>query len=139
MKIASFGRFLGVLILTNFMFSCTYSEIKQLSASSTEVSFANDIAPMFITAIPGNTKACIGCRTSTTSTKPKFTVDDATADYDLIVSKVTPGDAANSLIYMKVSGTHTSGKQMPWNGPNYFNSEELQLFYDWINQGAQNN
>ncbi|HQV53368.1 MAG: hypothetical protein IPI00_12395 [Flavobacteriales bacterium] len=52
--------------------------------------------------------------------------------------RVVPGDPAASVMWHKVSGSPTYGLNMPPNGTT-LSAEELQLIYDWIEQGAMNN
>ena len=50
---------------------------------------------------------------------------------------IVVGDAANSTLYKKISGT-TAGVRMPRDNQTYFDShaDEIQLIEDWINAGA---
>lgn len=51
-------------------------------------------------------------------------------------SRITPFDATNSYLYMKVSGDpRLLGDPMPAQGP-LLSSQQLQLIADWINAGA---
>ena len=51
---------------------------------------------------------------------------------------IIAGDAGNSILVQKISGTANFGDRMPSNSPTYFDShqDELQLIKDWINEGA---
>lgn len=52
------------------------------------------------------------------------------------MKRVLPGDASNSVLYRKVSGS-TCGAQMPQGGN--LSTSQIKLIQDWINEGAQNN
>ena len=51
--------------------------------------------------------------------------------------RVTPNNAANSILYLRVSG-NTRGPQMPTTGQK-LSGDELSAIQTWINNGAQNN
>ena len=53
------------------------------------------------------------------------------------LSRVTPGDPANSYLYRKITGTGITGDRMPQGGP-YLNDAQLKLVRDWIRRGAPN-
>ena len=50
--------------------------------------------------------------------------------------RVNPYDAANSVLWNKVSGTAGYGSQMPESGPPYLSQTDINLIETWINQGA---
>lgn len=52
--------------------------------------------------------------------------------------RVTPNDAQNSYIVMKVEGRQTVGARMPLGGANLDNTDVTNL-RNWINTGAPNN
>jgi hypothetical protein len=54
------------------------------------------------------------------------------------IKRVVPNDLANSLVYLKITGTQPCGVQMPKNGP-FLSTTQTDLFRDWILQGANNN
>ena len=51
---------------------------------------------------------------------------------------ITVGNAGNSILVQKISGTATFGDRMPTGNSSYFDShqDELQLIKDWIDEGA---
>lgn len=55
--------------------------------------------------------------------------------YTDIAKYVVPGDPEGSMLYKRLTGDGVS--VMPPNGP--LPSDTIQLFYDWIKQGAKNN
>lgn len=82
------------------------------------VSFATQIQPKI--------QMCQGCHAVAMHT------------YNGIRSYVsTPPVAANSVLYLRLAGG-TAGTRMPQGGP-FYEGGDLQLFADWINQGALNN
>lgn len=52
------------------------------------------------------------------------------------LKRVSPNDAANSVLYRKVSGT-SCGSQMPQGGA--LNAQDITRIQTWINEGANNN
>ena len=52
--------------------------------------------------------------------------------------RVDPGDANNSVLYLKVISNGGVGSQMPLSGSK-LTTEETNAIRDWINSGAQNN
>lgn len=52
--------------------------------------------------------------------------------------RVKPGDADNSVLYLKVKGDPQTGFRMPF-GAGPLSNDEIDSIRDWINQGAQNN
>jgi len=55
--------------------------------------------------------------------------------YEDIIKYVVPGDPEGSRLYQTLTGN--GAPQMPPSGP--LPAETIQLFYDWIQQGAKNN
>ena len=51
--------------------------------------------------------------------------------------RVTPGDAANSYLYRKVTGAGITGDRMPQAGPP-LNDAQIALIRNWIRRGAPN-
>lgn len=56
-------------------------------------------------------------------------------NYDDIMKYVVPGNPEESMLYKRLTADGVS--QMPPSGP--LPAETIQLFYDWIKQGAKNN
>jgi hypothetical protein len=56
--------------------------------------------------------------------------------YEDIAEHVVPGDPEASLLYQVLTASNGQ-PQMPPDGP--LPDDVIQLFYDWIEQGAQNN
>ncbi|GAC1433186.1 MAG: hypothetical protein NVSMB68_05640 [Thermoanaerobaculia bacterium] len=53
------------------------------------------------------------------------------------IKRVTPGDAANSYLYRKITGVGITGDRMPQGGP-YLSDAQIVLVRDWIRRGAPN-
>ncbi len=52
---------------------------------------------------------------------------------------IIPGQPCQSVGYQKVSAGPPFGARMPIGGPPYLSERQLQLFHDWIAEGAKNN
>jgi len=53
------------------------------------------------------------------------------------LSRVAPGDPANSYLYRKITGAGITGDRMPQGGP-YLSDAQIKLIRDWIRRGAPN-
>jgi hypothetical protein len=100
------------------------------------VSFSNQIQPIF-------NSQCTGCHggygglTITAGVSYNNLVNiPAQSSSCPSLKRVLPHDAANSVLYKKVSGT-TCGSRMPTGGA--LSTSDITLILDWINQGANNN
>jgi hypothetical protein len=51
---------------------------------------------------------------------------------------VIPNDPTNSLVYQKINASPPCGVRMPEGGP-YLPASDIQRFFDWISQGANDN
>ena len=128
---------LGIFMLQN----CTDLGIEapQSSVSDTsQVSFRASVYPLF------SQYGCNGCHS--TGTYNWYGTDSTT--YTNLVNvpaqagcigkvRVLPGNAAESVLYLRLSG-FTCGDRMP-KGGNPIASQDLQRIANWINQGASNN
>jgi hypothetical protein len=98
------------------------------------VSFSNQIQPIF-------NSQCTGCHggngglTITAGASYNNLVNVNAQSSCSSLKRVLPNDAANSVLYKKVSGT-TCGSQMPQGGS--LSTSDIILIRDWINQGASN-
>jgi hypothetical protein len=50
---------------------------------------------------------------------------------------IIPYDSADSAIIRKLYGTFPIGLRMPRYGPDYWSEEDIELFAQWIDQGAK--
>lgn len=53
------------------------------------------------------------------------------------LSRIQPGDFANSYLYRKITGSGITGDRMPQGGPNLTDAQ-TKLVRDWIRRGAPN-
>jgi len=101
------------------------------------VSFSNQIQPIFNsqcgTACHGNSGGL--SLAAGVSYNNLFNVNAQSSCTSL--KRVLPNNAANSVLYRRVSGTTVCGVQMPQGGA--LNASDIALIRDWINQGANNN
>jgi uncharacterized protein YjdB len=125
---ASTGLASGVAAGTTNI-SCTLGSVTSntvvLTVSAPSgVSYATQIVPLFATY------GCSGCHGGSGG----YFVNS----YANTVTRVTPGNAAASVLWQKVSGNQTSGSQMPQGGPTMSQTDQDKI-QNWINQGALNN
>jgi mono/diheme cytochrome c family protein len=99
-----------------------------LEATEEEVSFADDVLPIF-TAKCNMCHGNLGGWDGTTYDTVMNTGDHAPV--------VIPGDAEGSLLGQKLLGTHTEGAIMPPAGK--LPDAEIQIILDWIDVGAPDN
>ncbi len=115
-------------------------------SGTTLVSFVADLWPII-------QSDCRSCHTSGQGSVdvPNMIFTDSASTYAAWVNitptcataaqpvRVAPGNVGNSFVYNKLSQAVPScGSQMPLTG-SPLNATELQLFQDWITQGANNN
>jgi hypothetical protein len=122
-------RILSSVIILAMMFSltgCYYDEVVENSTINENVSFANDIQPLF-------NANCVACHPSLSD--PDLTEGNS---YNFIrvidPALVVPGDANGSELYQRLTGV---GNIMPPSGS--LSNADIKLVEDWINQGALNN
>ena len=111
--------------------SCYYDETVEVILpeipDDQEVSFAEDIQPIFIQ----EGKDCTACHNGTVA-NPDLREGNA---YDAIVPDyVVPGDADASELYQKLPGNNH-----PIEAGFLLNAEEMALIKTWIDRGAENN
>ncbi len=123
MKIAF--KMLGLVMLT-FLFSCTKDYYQPPDTGAQDVSFKNEIIPVF-------KSNCISCH-QTGMTKPDLTENHAYSELTTNNEYVVPGKPNESELYHRVTGM---GGMMPPGGmmaPT--NTDKIKA---WIEQGALNN
>jgi cytochrome c553 len=96
--------------------------------SSTEVSFSQDVLPLF-------DAECITCHGSLGGWDASSY--DSAMESGNNAPVVIPGDAENSLLAQKMLGQQTVGNIMPSAG--LLGIDDIQLVIDWIDQGAEDN
>jgi len=128
-KLNLFKR-LSIILVTGLLFiQCTSDDDEDL-VPVTQISFATDIQPIL-------DASCINCHSADEETVTDFTVEGGIA-YDGLLSDiggVKPGNAEQSGLMLRLNGIVG---QMPKNR-DLLPAEQIQLFEDWINQGALNN
>lgn len=108
------------------LFSCYYNEFPQeeevVIPPDTVVSFANDIAPIFVEY------NCTQCHSpSTLGQNPNLTSGNEYSS--LVPTYVTAGDPTNSRLYI----------QLAVNGHRNVAADKIALIKKWIEDGALNN
>lgn len=52
---------------------------------------------------------------------------------------VIAGAPCSSILSLKIGSSPPFGRRMPYNGPPYLSSSDIQLVHDWIAEGARDN
>jgi len=108
------------------LFSCYYDEFPEIEdvviPPDTVISFANDVAPIFVTY------NCTQCHSpSTLGQNPNLTPG---SEYNsLVPAYVTPGNPNSSKLYT----------QLAVNGHRSVDATSIALIKKWIEDGAENN
>ena len=122
-KILNLTGKLAVLMLMLSLTGCYYDEVIEIAPlpPGTEVSFANDIQPIF-------TQSCIVCHGGSIS--PDLREGNS---YDVIVNGVfiVPNDIDASVLYQRLIG---NGNIMPPGNP--LTTTKINLVKSWIEDGA---
>jgi len=114
------------------------------SNPSVKVSFAKDIRPLMDGRVPGP-KPCADCHYLTKGTQEginesglKLATLGALLNGGNRTGKgiIVKGSPCQSPIIQKLRGTFGEGARMPKGGP-YWNPDQIQLFMDWISEGAE--
>ncbi|MCX6122340.1 MAG: hypothetical protein NTX44_12090 [Ignavibacteriales bacterium] len=104
--------------------------------TSAAVSFSNKIQPIFNSQCSGGCHGSNGGLSLAAGTSYSHLVNVQAQSSCTSLKRVLPNEAANSVLYKKVSGT-TCGAQMPQGS--ILTAGDIALIQDWINQGATNN
>lgn len=96
-----------------------------------KVSFKDDISPILIQSC-----ALANCHVAGHVTNLDLSNYDAFKQGGNSGATFAAGDGKGSLVVKRIDGSQPP--QMPPNGPP-LNGEQVQLFIDWINEGAENN
>lgn len=115
---------IGYFIFSIFVCGFTYLQA---------VDYATDIQPIF-------TANCISCHGGANGLHLD-SYANVMAGNSNNGPVITAGNADNSILVQKISGTADFGGQMPAGNSSYFDNhqDELQLIKDWINEGALEN
>ncbi|WP_242084189.1 hypothetical protein [Aestuariivivens sediminis] len=116
-----------VSIIPLVLFSCYYDEFPEeieeeevVIPPETVVSFADDIAPIFVTY------NCTQCH-DTSGQAPDLTAGNAYTS--LLAGYVNPGNSSTSRLYIQLAD----------NGHRNVDANSLALIKKWIDDGAENN
>ncbi len=134
--------FMLLILVLIFSYGCgssSSSSTDTTDTTDTAVSFSSSVQPIF-------DANCIECHSS--GGIASFQILTSGSSYDNIVSvsatrgslsgfRVAPGDSANSILYLRISGT-TVGAQMPF-GRTPLSSSDQTTIMTWIDEGAENN
>jgi hypothetical protein len=115
------------------------------SDPATDVSFALDLRPLMNR--PRGEAGC-SCHTPTNGTPSGIALgglDLGTfqelrqGGFHSGTEIIVPGDPCASILMEKISSTPPFGARMPLDGAPYLAPEEIQMFHDWIAEGALDN
>jgi Planctomycete cytochrome C len=116
------------------------------TSDAATVSFANDLRPiMNRLAMDPNGPGCAGCHYE--SAPNPIGIEQGGLDMTTLgqlrkggntsgAMIVIAGEPDQSALVQKLRGIYPYGARMPYNGPPYLTDAEIQLFADWIAQGA---
>jgi len=121
------NNFILILIFSLFLFSCEWEKLEPVAEMPENVSFANDLMPIF--NLSCNMSGCHNAG----GIPPDLTPENAYLNI-IATSQVDTTDVENSKLYSRMSSTSSP---MP---PSGLLSEYSQLLVKiWIEEGAQNN
>jgi hypothetical protein len=109
-----------------------------------QVSFANDIRPLFNRMVGGcscHMPSAGGPGTGTQlsgldlSSLASLRAGGASSGNRIVVA----GEPCSSILYLKIEQAPPFGSRMPLGGPPFFTDAEEDLLHDWISEGAANN
>jgi hypothetical protein len=104
--------------------------------TSTFVLFSNTIQPIFTSQCGGGCHGSNGGLSLAVGSSYSNLVNVQAQSSCTSLKRVLPNDAANSVLFKKVSG-NTCGTRMPEGSA--LTAGDIALIQDWINQGAKNN
>jgi hypothetical protein len=107
------------------------------SDPTVSVSFGTDIRPL-TTRSPGG---CLFCHGATTTSGLSVGSYESLRRGGQIsgLKIIVPGNPCESILPQKLGLAPPFGARMPYNGPPYFTTSQLQLVRDWIAEGALDN
>ena len=132
MKSATSIAFLGVFAF--FVVSTGTLTTQQKSTQGERpkaYTYVKDIAPIV-------SKYCLNCHGTDTENPSELFMDD----FESLMKggkhgvAIVPGKPTESILYVKMMPDPPFGKQMP-RGRKKISPEEVQMIYDWIEQGAK--
>jgi len=114
------------------------------SDPNARVSFAKDLRPIINGLVPGP-KPCANCHFPNSGTHEGFdetNLNLTTLRWLRVGGKrtqdtiIVKGHPCKSAVIQKIRGTFGEGARMPKGGP-YWSPAQIQLFMDWIAEGAE--
>jgi len=130
------------LYLLLILSSCSEKKSSPTEPNNTEISFTNDIQPIF-------NNNCIGCHAHGGLPEAQILHLISGVSYNNLVNhksaqdstftRVVPGDADNSLLMQKLKGIATVGVNPVMPPTGQINSDLIDKVETWIKDGAKNN
>ncbi|MBN8420269.1 MAG: hypothetical protein J0L73_15230 [Verrucomicrobia bacterium] len=100
------------------------------ATTASAVDFKTQIAPIFRTK-------CYACHSVTKKVKGKLALDDDKLPEQIGAGKnIIPGEAMKSTMFVNCTLADDDSDVMPPEGKNKLTAAELDLFKNWINEGA---
>jgi hypothetical protein len=118
-------------VLCFIAFATAFTLIPEARSQKKTLTFVKDVAPVI-------KKYCLPCHLEENENPSGLSMDN----YELLLkggnhgSTVVPGKPKSSNLYLKLLPDPPFGKQMARNRRKLL-EEEVQLIYDWIEQGAK--
>jgi hypothetical protein len=141
----------AILAIAVCMSACDESLSKLAGPTpNLEPTFASVQHEIFETTDAAGRTSCVTCHTATGRTPAGGLNLEHAVAYDQIVNvasrqrpdmmRVTPGNPDASYMVHKVEGqSDITGRRMPFNGPPYLTSGQIQILRRWIEVGAPRN
>ena len=120
-------KFIALLAFSLFFSSCTYEKIELVTELPQNVSFQNDLIPLF-------NQSCniVGCH-NTGGIAPNLSEENAYHSLTTIANMIDLDSPEKSTIYMRMIDTQ---KPMPLSGVMTYESQQV---LSWITDGAKEN
>ena len=100
------------------------------------LSFAADVYPTISANCSCHVFGASGGLSMSSASTAYQNLHEIASTCDPSVNRVSSSNAAGSLIWRKVAGMNLCGERMPYGGP-YLDAMTVQLFADWIDEGAR--
>jgi hypothetical protein len=132
-----------LLVFTVFLIQCKSKSPTEPDAPETPItnpSFTQDIQSIF--NVSCSLSNCHNAATASAelvlaSGQSYANIVNVASTQNPTKNRVTPNDAQNSYIVIKLEGRQTTGVRMPFGGS--LSSVKIQNIKNWINNGANNN
>jgi hypothetical protein len=132
-----------LIFFTSFLIHCGKKSPTEPTPPETPIddpSFAQDIQAIFnISCALSNCHSAASASAGLVLTTGQAygNIVNVASTQDPTKNLITPSDAQNSYIVIKLEGRQTTGVRMPFGGN--LSSVRIQNIKNWINQGANNN